>query len=1294
MRLGLLGQLETGTGGSKVTAPKPRALLAYLAVHRDAPVSTDRIAEALWGNDLPKDPAGAVAFHVSRIRALVGEHIIETTPLGYRLGASVETDIEEFTALVGEGRDVAAGDPERGIELLDRALALWRGPPLADVADADFAQTEIRRLDELRLQAEEGRAEASLQLGEAEGLVARLEGLVAAHPLRERSVGLLMDALLACGRPAEALAAHESCRARLVSELGVAPGAALQARYDRILGAPEPGRGEVRNPYKGLRPFLERDAGDFFGREDLVADILERIAGGERFVALVGPSGSGKSSVLRAGVVPALRQGGIPGSATWPVAVLHPGGHPLEALEAAFLRTTSDATSGLLEVLAADRRGLARAVKRLAPDEGRVVVIIDQFEELYRLPPPEERDHVEALLAEAIEDVDIPLVVLVGLRADYYDRPLGDPRLAVLFGAATVALPPLRSGDLERAIAGPAQRVGVTVASELEAQIMTDVLDRPGELPLLQYALTEVFDRRRDHQVGVAEYEEVGGVVGALAATAERLHAGLSAEGRDVLRRVLLDLVAVDAEGESSRPVRCSDLDADGTAAVLRALDEHRLITLDRDVSGAPIVEVAHEALFWAWARLAGWIEERRDDLRMRQRLAAATRDWEDAGEDAGYLLTGTRLQQLAAWAAGTDVAIPPSSRRYLEASVVATRAAETAEAERAARERATAQRAARRTRLAAGLVVVALLVGGLAAYAWDQRNQANDLAAEVERVKLANELTVASIGNLSIDPELSILLAYEAMATTATVDGTVLPEAVDAMHWALQEHRVTYPLVDGPTDVRASPFGFRGVFELPPPALAELAAASVTRGLTQEECLRYVGAGGCSRPNGHIAEGDVVEAGVRPAAAQSLAGTSVTVVDPAGNRREIMNHFTELTGIQVVYIPEWASAHLPELLAVGETPDAFLLPQPGALADHTASAGFVDLSRYLGRQELERRFGRYLTSLGTIGADGAWPAASGAVAAFPIKLDHKSLIWYSQATFAEAGYAIPETWSELEHLVAEMKADGHTPWCLGLRGDLGEVHGWPATDWVEDVLLHTAGPDVYDDWTFHRIPFNDPKAVPAFERYGTVVHDHGVGPRDGEWTIENVPGFWIGILVSEPEVCRMMRGANYSLGSWLPEGVDTDAFGVFRFPTDDPSLAAATVVGAQYMEVFTDRPEVRALVHFVLSDEWGDYWANDLNWLSADADFDESRYSTEQQRQIATWLQEAKDADLIRFDASDLMPASIGTFDWDPVKQVAVTPAFWDRMVEYTRDRSVLDEVLAGIEQEWQEIEAGAVAP
>lgn len=285
------------------------------------------------------------------------------------------------------------------------------------------------------------------------------------------------------------------------------------------------------NPYKGLRAFQEADAADFHGRAALTDQLLEGVASASRFLAVVGPSGSGKSSVVKAGLIPALRQGRLPGSERWFVIEMLPGTHPLEELEAALLRIAINPPESLLNQLREDERGLARAVKRVLPgDENtQLVLVIDQFEEVFTLLESDsERSRLLKSLHAAVTDSRSRLRLIVTLRADFYDRPLLYPEFGDLLRRNMETVLPLSATELEQVIVAPAQRVGVSFEPGLVTAMITEINEQPGALPLLQYALTELFDRRDGATITLADYREIGGILGALARRADEVYAMLA----------------------------------------------------------------------------------------------------------------------------------------------------------------------------------------------------------------------------------------------------------------------------------------------------------------------------------------------------------------------------------------------------------------------------------------------------------------------------------------------------------------------------------------------------------------------------------------------------------------------------------------------------------------------------------------------------------------------------------------------------------------------------------------------
>lgn len=473
---------------------------------------------------------------------------------------------------------------------------------------------------------------------------------------------------------------------------------------------------EARNPYKGLLAFQEADAADFFGRDALVERLIERVSRADasaRFVVLVGPSGAGKSSVVRAGLLPALRAGHAPGSDTWFVTTMTPGTDPFDELESALSRVAGVSVDGLAELMRGELSGIGMAVEQVLPDEtGELLVVLDQLEELFtQCPDPATRQRFTAGLVAAVSEPGSRLRVVTTLRADFYDRPLRMPGLASSVEQGTVVLTPLAADELEQAISGPALGVGVSLEPRLLTRIVADVVDRPGALPLLQYALTELFERRNAGVMTMAAYDELGGLAGALGRRAEAIHHALDRDDRERTRRVFSRLATPgDGTADTRRRVLRSELGADPAIdRIVDAFGRARLLAFDHDpATREPTVEVAHEALLREWPRLRGWLDDDRDGLRIHRHLTEAANGWEAAGRDSGELYRGARLDSASAWADTHAGELNDTESAFLEHSLVA-------HADAAAAELHGQRRLQRLLVAVACVAVLALITGGLA---------------------------------------------------------------------------------------------------------------------------------------------------------------------------------------------------------------------------------------------------------------------------------------------------------------------------------------------------------------------------------------------------------------------------------------------------------------------------------------------------------------------------------------------------------------------------------------------------
>jgi DNA-binding SARP family transcriptional activator/WD40 repeat protein/tRNA A-37 threonylcarbamoyl transferase component Bud32 len=519
----------------------------------------------------------------------------------------------------------------------------------------------------------------------------------------------------------------------------------------------------ITNPYRGLRSFDEADAVFFHGREALTTAVVERL--GRRFqasfVALVGPSGSGKSSLVGAGVIPALRGGAISGSQDWFITTMVPGDDPFEQLSRALRRIATDDAPIDVAALLSGRESINDTLRTVLGEHGSdIVLVIDQFEELFTHVTDER--HVTAFvdaLRIAVSTPNSPLRLLITLRADYYDRPLRHGGFAELLTDATVVVPPLAPDELERAITAPAAQVSVRFEPGLVAELISDVGGQPAALPLLQYALTELFEQRSGVTLLRDRYRAMGHLAGAIAARAEHIYTGVDEEHQQAARRIMMRLVAIDdGADDARRRVHRSELGDDtATTDMIAAFGAARLLAFDRDAADRALtVEVAHEALLREWPRLRRWLSEDRAGLRIHRQLTAASRAWIDAGRDDGDLLRGLRLAATEGWAERNAEDLNVTERELLDTSV-ARRAVEAAEE---AARKATLQRQNRKLRkLAMVAVTIALLAAIAGAVAVQQRARAADRAFDTETARLAS--SAAQL--VSTNRRVALLLAAEA---------------------------------------------------------------------------------------------------------------------------------------------------------------------------------------------------------------------------------------------------------------------------------------------------------------------------------------------------------------------------------------------------------------------------------------------------------------------------------------------------------------------------------------------------
>ncbi|HET6597944.1 MAG TPA: adenylate/guanylate cyclase domain-containing protein, partial [Anaerolineales bacterium] len=441
--------------------------------------------------------------------------------------------------------------------------------------------------------------------------------------------------------------------------------------------APTPGE----PPFKGLQYFEEEDSDLFFGRELLTAKLVQRLRESRFLSVVIGASGSGKSSLVRAGLLPALKKGDplLDGtkppkdSTQWHIHILTPTAHPLEALATELTRDSESvtATATLLDDLTREPRSLSLFLTRKYP-KGHTLLVMDQFEELFTLC----RDEFERVafidnLLSAITPENSHISLIVTLRADFYAHLSQYPELRELVARHQEYIGPMTPDELRRAMEEPAKRGHWEFEPGLVDLILRDVGDEPGALPLLSHALLETWKRRAGHMLTLKGYADAGGVHGAIAHTAEGVYQNLTEEEQGIARNIFLRLTELGEGTEDTRRrasfVEFTSQEGDsGTIRnVLNILADARLVTLSEDTA-----EVAHEALIREWPTLREWLNEDRQGLQLHRRLMEAARDWELLGRDTGALYRGAGLAQAREWAALNPSALNVEERSYLHASL------------------------------------------------------------------------------------------------------------------------------------------------------------------------------------------------------------------------------------------------------------------------------------------------------------------------------------------------------------------------------------------------------------------------------------------------------------------------------------------------------------------------------------------------------------------------------------------------------------------------------------------------
>lgn len=557
-------------------------------------------------------------------------------------------------------------------------------------------------------------------------------------------------------------------------------------------------------PYPGMVPFSEAQRDLFFGREREIEEAVERLRQ-HPFLAVIGPSGSGKSSLIYAGVIPALRKSRRFGAGEWAIRIMRPGQQPLAAL--------AEALGGTAEMVSS------------TVFEQRTLLFVDQFEELFTLGGAEEAQSFLDTLQGLIGRPN--LYVLLTVRADFYPELMAGT-LWQPIRANRLELPPLGDDELWAAIVEPANRVGVVVDEALAVKLVADAAGERGSLPLVQETLLLLWDKVAERQLRLKAYQELArdgrsGLQAAIDRRASLVYANLPEAAQPIARRIFLRLIQFgEGRADTRRQQTEEELRASGDdpalfGQTLDRLTASRLLTATGE-AGDPSrrIDIAHEALIAGWPRLQAWLGQRRAAEQTRRRLEAKTAEWV-AAQKRGGLLDEYELQEAETWLAGEDAqelghsqdlaALAQTSKANLDqakAEIEAQRKRELEQAQKLADEqRLRAEDAVKATsglrkRLIAATVAVAIAAIAFAAAAWfgvdasRQRNVAVANAGEAEKAARRAQAeglvghTRAELAKPIPDYSLALMLAQEAVSSTWETDGYVLPNAETALSDAI----------------------------------------------------------------------------------------------------------------------------------------------------------------------------------------------------------------------------------------------------------------------------------------------------------------------------------------------------------------------------------------------------------------------------------------------------------------------------------------------------------------------------
>ena len=841
----LLGQFVVNLDGMpvQINSRPAQSLLAFLMIDSGKAFRREKLAGLLWPDTSETNARNNLRQALWRIRkSLVIENsesqpffLVDDLTITFNAKSDFYLDVNKFEE---------KSDKHTPIHQIIETVSLYQGELLPGFYD-DWIVLERERLQSL---FESHIGLLINRLVEAQKWTEVIEWgehWISLGGVPEPAYRSLMTAHAAQGDLSSVATVYHRCKDSMQNDLGLEPSETTQTLFEQLksgkfivsdIGGQKEYKSQVLDadpapgdpPYKGLQFYNETDAPYFFGRKQLTEAIHDLVSNGSRFVSIIGASGSGKSSVVRAGLIPTLREnkkrnnGNSPKDA-WKIFLLTPTAHPIESLAAALGNETGRAIDDLSR-----KQSLQRALEQILADDkvqksslDQVLIVIDQFEELFTLCQDElERNKfIDNLIYASRSNNKTPIHIVITLRADFYAHCGQYPELRQAITSNQIYIGPLSAEEIRQVIEGPARQGGWEFRPGLVDLILRDVSKEPGALPLLSHALLETWHRRNGRTMTLDGYAASGGVRGGIARTAESVfNLQFAPLQQQIAKNIFLRLTNLGDETEDTRrrarqeelvPAE-SEQDQESVREVLQMLANARLITLDEDS-----VEIAHEALITEWPTLQNWLNENRESIKLHRHLTEAAQAWDEVDRNPSELYRGARLSQALEWAGNHQSQLSVLEQAFLTTSKDRFEKAERERREQQERELAAALKVAKaqqeraeaekelaenqirsvtQLRRRAIYLTIALFfvvaMAGIALYLGDQvrevaiQAQENAEKAEAEsHIAFSRELAAAALSNLELDPERSILLALSAVSEVRSNGLPVPREAEEALH-------------------------------------------------------------------------------------------------------------------------------------------------------------------------------------------------------------------------------------------------------------------------------------------------------------------------------------------------------------------------------------------------------------------------------------------------------------------------------------------------------------------------------